>query len=258
MFETISRRSKAPLAQRFAAVGVSVGAYALVIGLALVSRHAGDGDAIPERPEPVLRIIHSGVRPGGGDKLKNPEAKQSVEPVTRKKEKHPQPPRAVPSAPASVPVEPEPIAAAAEPEVNAPASDSPSGTGPLGAGDAGAGVPGTDGPACPEGAICNSIGSEQVLVYSASMSRPLAHCNPPSPLAPNAARQLGLEGRVVAQYVVHADGTADAVNIVNADAPAIYAETVRDWIEHCTFTPSQLNGQPHAVRMVQQFKFASH
>ena len=89
------------------------------------------------------------------------------------------------------------------------------------------------------------------------MERQRPDCVPPAPLPPSAASQFGLEGTVLAFYVVHADGRVGSVRVLNAEAPPVFAQAVREWLEGCVFVPARFEGGPVAVRMTQTFRFKS-
>ncbi len=250
MFESISGAGKRQRGRRWLALATALGLHAAVIGAALIAQRMQP--ELETTPDTVFTLRAPAHRaPLTRDHGRTVEATASAAPSASKPRKHPFKPRATPAEPASVPVEPEQIAAATAPRDVAPVSDAPASSGPLG--DAGRG-PGGDAPAlaegsCPAGAVCDSTSGDPVLSFNSSMTPPHANCAPPRPLVPYFAQKAELEGRVVAQYVVHADGRADAVNILNADAPPMFAESVRDWLEHCNFSPAMVEGAPRSVRM---------
>jgi TonB family protein len=224
-----------------------------VIGAFLVLANTTT-EAIME-PPPV-RIVRPGIKvelgkQGPKKPATSPSPNTNSDP--RRPPKHLQRPREMLASPIPDPIQPEPAALPSQ-----PGSAEPSPTNALGNGGAGdAGEPSSEGSgvACPPGAVCSTVGSEQILSFSSALSRPHARCNPPAPSAPYAARQLGLDGRVVAQYVIHADGRADSVRVLNNDAPPVFTQAVREWVEQCSFEPAQLNGAPYSVRMTQVFRF---
>jgi TonB family protein len=256
MFESIAGAGKSQDGRRRIALAAALGLHAAVIGGALLARRMQP--ELETTPDTVFTLRPPAHRSQlTGDHGRTVEAIASAAPGASKPRKHPFKPRANPAEPASVPVEPEQIAAATAPADVAPSSDAPASSGPLG--DAGSG-PSSDDPAlpegtCPQGAVCDSSSGDPVLSFNSSMLAPRANCSPPRPLVPYAAQRFELEGRVIAQYVVHADGRADSVNILNADAPPMFAESVRDWLAQCNFTPAMVEGAPRSVRMVQAFHF---
>ncbi len=245
-------RSRRPIA--FAA---ALGAHALVIGaLALASLRPAPAP-VPIN-DPVIKFPpvtkNTGRAGTGGSKDVKPPPTTRETPRTHREIR---PPRAEPTNPATVPIEPEQIAAPNQ-DVAASSSDN-AGPGNVltpGNGDAGNGVDGSGGAgvACPAGAICEH--GEIIYSLGSGLSRPLPRCEPPAPSVPPAATAFGLEGRVIAQYTVHADGRADSVRILNSDAPGVYADAVREWLERCSFEPAAMGGAPQAVRMIQTFRFA--
>ena len=221
MFETISGHSDAPKPERRTALAAALGLHAAIIGGAIL--YAQFKQPPPPDPEPELGKIVFREQERHRVKSNSASTPATAAPIAPKKK--PFKPRTNPIDPASVPVEPEQIAAPVAPE-NPGASDNGSPTNILGTGDAGQADRAIrrlarQARSAPTG------GGEQVLIYTSQMTRPVPNCEPPAPIAPQAARQFGIEGRVVVQYVVHADGRVGTVNVMNQDAPPMYAEAVR-------------------------------
>jgi TonB family protein len=80
-------------------------------------------------------------------------------------------------------------------------------------------------------------------------------CRPNKPAMPEQARQMGITGTVLVEYVVHTDGRVGEIKLKSANAPAILFEAVQHWLAGCPFTPSIAGGRPIPVKMVQPFKF---
>jgi TonB family protein len=253
MFEALSGSSQQQGSRRPIAVLTAVGLHAAVIGALLVVASTTT-EAIVE-PPPV-RIVRPGIKvelgkQGPKKPATSPSPNTNSDP--RRPPKHLQRPREMVASPIPDPIEPEPAALPSQPGSAAPSPTNALGNG--GTGDAGDPSGEGSGVACPAGAVCSNVGGEQILSFSSALSRPHAHCNPPAPSAPYSARQMGLDGRVVAQYVIHADGRADSVRVLNNDAPPVFSQAVREWVEQCSFEPAQLNGAPYSVRMTQVFRF---
>jgi protein TonB len=98
---------------------------------------------------------------------------------------------------------------------------------------------------------------EAPVLLGAGMTRPSpsADCQPPRPLAPEAARSMGITGMVLVEYVVFSDGHAGDVKLKNPTAPPVLFDAVANWLKGCPFTPSISNGKPLAVKIIQPFNF---
>jgi TonB family protein len=99
------------------------------------------------------------------------------------------------------------------------------------------------------------------MLLGAGMSRPspVGDCAPggqrPKPPTPEQARQMGVTGTVLVEYVVHTDGTVGNVLLKNPTAPPILFESVRQWLATCHYTPSMAGGRPIPVKIIQPFIF---
>lgn len=253
MFDALSGSSQQRSSPRPIAILTALGLHAAAIGAFLVLARAPT-EAIVE-PPPV-RIMRPGIKVELGKQGPKRPA-QAPSPNTnsdpRRPGKHLQRPREMMASPIPDPIQPEPAALPTQPGSAEPSPTNALGNG--GTGDAGDPRGEGSGVACPAGAVCSNVGSEQILSFNSALSRPHPHCNPPAPSAPYSARQMGLDGRVVAEYVIHADGRADSLRVLNNDAPPMFAQAVREWLEQCSFEPAQLNGAPYSVRMTQVFRF---
>jgi TonB family protein len=88
------------------------------------------------------------------------------------------------------------------------------------------------------------------------MARPRPLCDSPGPAMPEQARIMGVTGTVRMRYVVGLDGSVERIDLVNSgSAPPVLVEAVRNWLEHCRFTPAVANGQPVRVKIDQPFVF---
>ncbi len=65
---------------------------------------------------------------------------------------------------------------------------------------------------------------------------------------PREALELGIEGRVVASFVVEADGTLGSVRIIRSPDPVLSREVVRVLAESPRWTPASLDGEPVRVK----------
>lgn len=75
---------------------------------------------------------------------------------------------------------------------------------------------------------------------------------PPYPLA---ARRQHLSGRVVARLQVGADGRVQQVQILSAEPPGVFEETVRQTLLRWRFTPGRLGGEAVSVWFDQPIDF---
>jgi len=102
-------------------------------------------------------------------------------------------------------------------------------------------------------------GPPQLLGSGMSRPTPSGECSPsgsrPKPPTPEQARQMGVTGTVLVEYVVHSDGHVDSVGLKNPTAPQILFLAVKTWLESCTYTPSMAGGRPVAVKIIQPFIF---
>lgn len=69
------------------------------------------------------------------------------------------------------------------------------------------------------------------------------------PLYPAAARQSGLEGQVVLQFVVTAEGTVTDISVVRSEPGTLFVSAARAAVERWRFEPAQRGGVPVAVRV---------
>ena len=250
MFESIARRSGASPTRRLSGVAVAGLVHGGALALALFLARPGPVEVKVVEPEPP---VHQ-PRPPIVTVVGNPPPQANTDKNLRR---HRPQPRELPK-----PVEVDPAPVTQDPsEPPAPIAEDPGPAGPVGPPGA-VGGPGPTGPAvaCPEGARCGPAVSEpdQVLSFtSGTMERPRPNCEPPHPQAPQAAQQFGIEGSVIALYVVYADGHVGGVRVLNADAPPLLAQSVRDWLEGCEFTAARIQDHPVNVRMTQTFRFKS-
>lgn len=85
---------------------------------------------------------------------------------------------------------------------------------------------------------------------------PKKKCAPIS--MPEAARQAGIQGLVLVDFVIEPDGEVFEVGLKNRTAPPILFEAVAAWLRGCPFEPTVLKetGRPARVRMVMPFNFS--
>jgi len=72
---------------------------------------------------------------------------------------------------------------------------------------------------------------------------------------PEQARQMGITGTVLVEFVVHSDGHVGEVALKNATAPPILFAAVRQWLESCQYEPSMAGSKPIPVKIIQPFNF---
>ena len=70
---------------------------------------------------------------------------------------------------------------------------------------------------------------------------------------PEALRQSGVQGTVIARFVVREDGRVDDVRVLRG--PEELRDTVREALRRWRFRPATLNGQPIAVYRTMPFRF---
>jgi Gram-negative bacterial TonB protein C-terminal len=92
---------------------------------------------------------------------------------------------------------------------------------------------------------------------SADLTPPLPlDCKPGHPPYPEAARQRGVTGMVLAGYVVEPEGNVTHVSLYNPGVPWILFRTVREWLVACKFTPARdSDGRAVRARTIQPFTF---
>ena len=108
------------------------------------------------------------------------------------------------------------------------------------------------------GTLGGTLGEEgppQLLGSGMSRPQPSADCRPAKPVPPEQARQMGITGLVLVEYVVHSDGHVGEVVLKNPTAPPILFEAVKSWLLGCPFTPSLSGTKPIAVKIIQPFTF---
>ncbi|MBS2022494.1 MAG: TonB family protein [Deltaproteobacteria bacterium] len=251
MFDTLAGRSDAPKPKRFSAFSFALGAHVVILGAALFVTLK---PAEPQGPEVVPPVVVY-VKPVGVGDNKGHKGEETIRKVERDNKR---PPKRH-----EIPVKPAEINEAFKPVETAAAETTPTSNVGEQAGTDSSGPGNSDGPGNGNGLGDGPDGSfetalpETVLYLGSDMTTPHpdATCVPPHPLAPYAASQMGIEGKVIARYVVHADGRADSLQVLNADAPTIFVDAVRAFLERCHFTASQSKGQPVSVKMSQTFRF---
>lgn len=65
---------------------------------------------------------------------------------------------------------------------------------------------------------------------------------------PREALESGVEGRVLASFVVEADGSVGSVRIIRSPHPVLSREVVRALAESPRWTPGSQNGEPVRVK----------
>ena len=96
----------------------------------------------------------------------------------------------------------------------------------------------------------------RLLGSDTSRPQPTELCQPPKPPLPAEAKEKGISGLVLVEYVVHTDGHVGEVENRNLRAPPLLFEAVRAWLLACPFEPSHLEGgRPIAVKIIQPFTF---
>ena len=108
------------------------------------------------------------------------------------------------------------------------------------------------------GVVGGALGEEgppQLLGSGMTPPRPTAECRPPKPAAPEQARQMGITGLVLVEFVVHSDGHVGEVALKNPNAPPVLFEAVRTWLLGCPYSPSMQGSKPIPVKIIQPFTF---
>ena len=105
------------------------------------------------------------------------------------------------------------------------------------------------------GGTVDAEGPPVLLGSGMSRPQPTADCRPSKPVPPEQARQMGITGLVLVEYVVHSDGHVGEVVLKNPTAPPILFEAVKSWLLGCPFTPSISGTKPVAVKIIQPFTF---
>lgn len=101
--------------------------------------------------------------------------------------------------------------------------------------------------------------SEQVrdLIFELSdldePPRPLARLQP---IYPPQARMRKIQGLVVVEFVVAADGTARDITVVSSQPGDVFTEAAVRAIERWRFTPGTKGGKPVAARVIQKVTFS--
>ena len=108
------------------------------------------------------------------------------------------------------------------------------------------------------GGVVGGTGEEgppQLLGSGMTPPRPTSECRPAKPAAPEQARQMGITGLVLVEFVVHSDGHVGEVVLKNPTAPPILFEAVRTWLLGCPYSPSMQGSRPIPVKIIQPFTF---
>jgi TonB family protein len=85
-----------------------------------------------------------------------------------------------------------------------------------------------------------------------AIPEPLARLEP---IYPAHARLRRMEGAVVLQFVVEADGTTSGVEIVSSDPPGVFDAVASRAVERWRFRPGTKDGQAVPVRVRQRMTF---
>ncbi len=105
------------------------------------------------------------------------------------------------------------------------------------------------------GTLGGEEGPPQLLGSGMTPPRPTAECRPQKPVAPEQARQMGITGLVLVEFVVHSDGHVGEVVLKNPNAPPILFEAVKTWLLGCPYSPSLQGSKPIPVKIIQPFTF---
>jgi TonB family protein len=111
------------------------------------------------------------------------------------------------------------------------------------------------------GGGCHGIGGpsragrEEIIEINQDMRHPAPACHPAQPVMPERARLMGITGRVVVRYVVHADGGVSDVRSLLPETPAVLGEAVEHWLLECRHRPAMVDGRPVSVHVTQMFTF---
>ena len=82
---------------------------------------------------------------------------------------------------------------------------------------------------------------------------PLVRINP---RYPQRALRARIEGRVVVELTIEADGTVSDPRIVEADPPGMFERAVLRTVRSWNFAPKMVNGKAVARRAVQTVRFS--
>jgi TonB family protein len=87
---------------------------------------------------------------------------------------------------------------------------------------------------------------------------PSTSCKPARPPWPEEAREKGISGLVLVEFVVHSDGRVGEVKLRNKNAPPILFEAVKTWLEGCEFIPAVMKatGKPVPIKLIQPFNYS--
>ena len=101
-----------------------------------------------------------------------------------------------------------------------------------------------------------------VLLLSAcaiSGNRPLAFVTGDGPAYPQGAREQRIEGWVVVEYTVDANGDVHSPRVVEASPPAVFDQAALDAVAQWRYTPRYVKGEPRetvGVRSTVTFKLS--
>jgi TonB family protein len=92
-------------------------------------------------------------------------------------------------------------------------------------------------------------------VNSGPITEPIKN-HAPAPEYPKDLKQAGVEGIVLLQAVITANGIVDRIHVINPDAsPKAMVDAARAAVEEWTFTPATIDGEPIAVEYVLATRF---
>ncbi len=106
------------------------------------------------------------------------------------------------------------------------------------------------------GGVLGGTGEGPVQLLGGGMTKPEPTVACGRLMMPEQARTMGITGRVIVDFVTHADGTVDPSKFkVMGNSPPLLVEAVKRWLLNCTFKPAMQEGRPIPVRQIMPFKF---
>lgn len=214
--------------------------------------HEPEQPAVPEPPEPVITQWQPLEHPTSAPLSAKPVTRQPVRKVKRKVEKK----REAAQVSAETPAAPTP----AEPEAS-PGNETPKDAGQTAAGTPGAVNTASSGTGDGGGTSGGKGGSHHGLGTGAGeftlkqVDRAPVVLRKVEPRFPEAARTMGLTGKVVAKLLVGSDGHVSRISILEASPHGIFEQDVLKALKQWEFKPGYYRNQAVATWVVLPINF---
>ncbi len=107
-------------------------------------------------------------------------------------------------------------------------------------------------------ASTSGVQSPEATEWNAAVTEPVynaAYLRNPSPAYPNAAKRRGVEGKVMLEVKVTADGSASAVNVARSSGSDVLDKAARDAVIQWRFIPAKRGSETVAATVIVPIEF---